>query len=448
MNFTQYQWVADHINAYAKKYIEFKNYYKGDHPDVITDVMRKAFGDMFGELKDNLCPSVVDTVCDRLQFIGWSSSDDKTNKLLSEYYKAHKVATKGLRLVFNGIMYGDAYLIVWADSNGVPSLFVQDTPNMAVEYDSDGTMLRAAKVWVENIVMEDGKDKPRARMTVYYPDKIERFASKPGDSGIESVEPYCDDGDYVFANPFGKVPVFHFSNALSVGDFASSELTEAVSIQNQLNKAILDLSVACEYSGFRQRWATGIEIPRDPETNQPVELFKSAIDRIWTSPSPDTQFGEFSETDLSKLLEVIQDKRGEMARVTRTPVHLMMLNTGNFPSGEALKTAEAPLSAKVKARKLIWGDVWEEVGAFICKIAGFDGVDINAVWENTEPHSEIDATEIGKNKLDLGVSKTQVRRELGYTDEEIADMDKENEADLKRTQERAEAAFNSAVIGE
>jgi hypothetical protein len=46
-----------------------------------------------------------------------------------------------------------------------------------------------------------------------------------------------------------------------------------VPLQDGVNKLITDMLVASEFAAFRQRWVTGIEIPRD-ENNNPIEPFK------------------------------------------------------------------------------------------------------------------------------------------------------------------------------
>jgi hypothetical protein len=43
-----------------------------------------------------------------------------------------------------------------------------------------------------------------------------------------------------------------------------SDLKKVIPLQNAINKLATDMIVASEYAGFRQRWATGIEIPDRP----------------------------------------------------------------------------------------------------------------------------------------------------------------------------------------
>jgi hypothetical protein len=46
-----------------------------------------------------------------------------------------------------------------------------------------------------------------------------------------------------------------------------------------------------------------MEIPLDPQTGQPVEPFKSAIDRLFMAEDSQARFGQFEVEEISQLLE-------------------------------------------------------------------------------------------------------------------------------------------------
>ena len=82
------------------------------------------------------------------------------------------------------------------------------------------------------------------------------------------------------------MPVFHFANNADVGCHGLSELAAAIPIQDGLNKSILDMLVAMEFSAFRQRWVAGIEVDNDPDTGEAKQPFKSGVDQLWVSSDP------------------------------------------------------------------------------------------------------------------------------------------------------------------
>lgn len=164
---------------------------------------------------------------------------------------------------------------------------------------------------------------------------------------------------------------------------------------------------------------------------------------MWMTPSTEAKFGQFEAADLTKMLAVITEIEQKVARVSRTPYHLFSLNTGNFPSGEALKTAEAPLTEKIAERQAVWGDVWEDVMNCVLEQSGKPVEHIKAIWQDTTPRGIKESIEAAVMKLDLGVSKTKLRQELGYTADEIAEMDEQNAVDSRAVTDAAVRAFNA-----
>lgn len=414
------KWARSHFSEYNQLYALFQAYYDGRHSPVFSNPrLAKTFAYLLYHLRDNLCPAVCDSLVDRLQLEGLSSDGTETTDFLAEVWKANRMDVKAGKLHQQAITLGDAYLIAWPNEQGLPTLFSQKTPEFAVRYGEDDlgqdTIVEAVKAWQ----IPDG----RLRVTRYLPEQIERYATKGRAQNIpeslNSLVPFTDDGqEAVVDNPFGKVPVFRFANG---NDYASSELRDVLPLQNLLNKSIGDLAVASEFQALPQRWMTGAEIPMDPETGAPRKL-ESGPGSVWSFPNAEAKLGEFSGADLTKFTEVLNDLRVEIARVSRTPLHLLTLGTGDFPSGEALRTADGPLAAKVRDRQAVFGEVWEDIGRFCCQVAGVDPGDIQTVWVDTTPHSEKEQAEIAILKSQLGASKRQLLIEMGYSPAQIEQM--------------------------
>lgn len=98
---------------------------------------------------------------------------------------------------------------------------------------------------------------------------------------------------------------------------AHSEIEDVLDIQDRINKTLIDRLMAQEFSAFRQRWATGYELPED-EHGQPVEPFRSAVDRLWVAEDSAVKFGEFGATDLTPYLKAAEADVQHMAARTRT----------------------------------------------------------------------------------------------------------------------------------
>lgn len=440
------KWASSHFSRYNQVYQLYSDYYNGLHRPVFSNPrMSNSFAHLLYGLRDNLMPVVVDSVTDRLQLEGLSSNNTTANDFLTNLWEANRMDTKAGRIHAQAVMVGDSYLIVWPNAQGVPTIYPQKMGQLAVSYTEDDlgneSIAEAIKAWQSPV---DG----RLRVTRYLPDRIERYATKGKATRIpESLSqlvPFDADGsDAVVDNPYGKVPVFRFANG---SDYACSELRDCLPLQNLVNKEMVDMAVASEHQALPQRWLTGAERPIDLDTGQPRKL-ESGPGVVWNFSDPNTKLGQFDPADLTKFLEVLDNLRTEIARVSRTPLHLLTLGTGQFPSGEALKTAEGPLTSKVRDRQAIFGEVWEDIGRFSCQVAGIaEPEEIEAVWVNTEPHSDKEQSEVMLNKQALGVSRPQILTELGYSPSAIERMAEENAQDTSALADAAMKAFDAGVV--
>ncbi len=446
-------WAVDHFATYTATYKEYKSYYHGSHRSVLDkeDEVKVKIASIFRVLRDNLCKKIVNTVSDRLVITGFAGpeNDQEVQDYLTQTWKRLRLNTTIATIHRRAVREGDAYVIVWPDlSTGRSTIYTQDTWNIAVRYgdDANGVPEEALKTWESR----DAQGKTIRRVTRYFADRIERYYIDGQDLGLPedlaALKPYQEDGQPIVENPYGRVPVFRFANSLDWDVYAQSELTDVISQQDLLNKTILDLAVAAEYQGFQQRWATGLDIPIDPETGKPIEPFKAAASRVWSFASENVKLGQFEPADLSRLLAMIADIRTEMARITDTPLHLMMLQTGDFPSGEALKTAEAPLLTKVQNRQEWFGDTWEDIVSFAALIdnVALAPEDVVVQWKDITPHSETEQVNNASTKTTtLGVSKRQALRELGYTDEQIDAMFEERRTEATEAAEQLMTGFNA-----
>jgi hypothetical protein len=218
----------------------------------------------------------------------------------------------------------------------------------------------------------------------------------------------------VIPNPFGIVPVFHFANNADLGLLGRSELEAAIPVQDGLNKSVLDMLVAMEFSAYRQRWAAGIEIEYDQE-GKVIAPFKAGIDHLWISENPQARFGDFDAAQLEQFLKVKDSFRVDMASVTGTPLHYFLQTAGDFPSGESLKKAETRFLAKVRDRQDNFGQVWADVMAFALMIEGHGrGVSLITEWEDPAPMSDREVLENILLKKQIGLPVEQALMEAGY----------------------------------
>ncbi|HQZ96517.1 MAG TPA: phage portal protein [Pyrinomonadaceae bacterium] len=284
-----------------------------------------------------------------------------------------------------------------------------------------GSIAWAAKAWTN-------ADK-RIRLNLFYPDRIERFISRtkadtlpdPADM-IAFSDETSDAVDSVIANPYGVVPVFHFANNADLGQLGRSELEAAMPVQDGLNKSVLDMLVAMEYSAFRQRWAAGIEVEYD-EQGKTIAPFESGVDHLWIAGNPSAKFGDFETAQLEQFLKVKDSFRIDMASVTGTPLHYFLQVNAGLPSGEALKKSETRFIAKVRDRQENFGQVWADVMAFALKIEHGSDAKLITEWEDPSPLSEREFLENILLKRQIGLPVDKALIEAGYGVADVKEMD-------------------------
>jgi hypothetical protein len=123
-----------------------------------------------------------------------------------------------------------------------------------------------------------------------------------------------------------------------------------------------------------------------------------------------------------------------MASLTNTPLHYFE-KTGNVPSGEALRVAEAPLIKKVNDRQSSFGQAWRDLFKFVLRVNKIDE-DVQVKWVQVESLDELERLDAALKKRNIGISEAQVMREMGY-DEEV----------IQRTLEEAKSEREAGIAG-
>lgn len=433
------------------KYHVYHEYYEGDQPmGLASDAFRSAFGGLLRQVTYNRCAPVVDAISDRLQITGWTSErgDGPTADMADMLWRnARGDWLQGL-LHVEALRSGDAYLIVWPDPvSGLPKWTVNRADLCSVVTDEEtGATTCGTKLWR----VRHGADAGRWRLTVYEPDVVTRWITK-GKQDDQPVDwakfvAYEADGAPEGANPFGIVPLIHFANnAQFPGDFGMSELRDVLPLQDALNKSMADHLVASEFVAYPQRWAVGIEPQVDPQTGLELETFRPGVDRMFLVADAQAKFGEFSAADMTQFLEVTDAWDMRISRVSRVPVHWLGMAT-EFPSGEALKTAESPFVAKLRDRQIAFTDAWARSMALALRIAGVAGEQADAIapeWMSAETRSEREAWDLALMKKATGVPNAQLWAENGYTEEQVVQFEEAAQVAQDQQAFRLGAAFNA-----
>lgn len=329
-------------------------YVRGDHRMAFaTSKYREAFAELLKPLRDDWISVIAEAPVERLAVEGFRMSSMKTGDETGDdaawsLWQENGLDARAMLAHDEAVKFGAAYVAVNApDGDEAPPMVILPATRAAVEYDPVRPLRRTAGLHTWTDV--DGSQHCR----LWLPDEWAEWAST-GSTG--AWEPH-DSG----RNNISVVPVVPLPNRPTLRQpDGQSDITLVIPVQDAINKLLADLMVASEFGAYRQRWATGVEIPTDPDTGQPLnEQWLASITRVWTSEEPDTRFGEFGATDLTNYSRPIELLVQHIAAQTRTPPHYLMGTITNV-SSEALRAAETGLVSRVRAKQATFGEGWEE----------------------------------------------------------------------------------------
>lgn len=436
----------------------YQRYYEGDQRLAFaSEKFRNAFGRVFGRFSDNVCGTVVDALADRLEIKGFcvkgaaeGETDDTLQADIQEIWDDNELELQSNELHTQVLAAGDDYVFVGPhpDDDRMPVFYPQLPQEVTVRYNTEDPCKIdwAAKCWLD-------EDLGLTRLNMYYPGGTERYVARQRGqmpTKAAAFQHYEEPGQpWPIPNPWGIVPVFPFANHKILGRFGRSELKNVVPLQDALNKTLIDLLVTTEFQAFPQRYVIGMEPPINATTGKAELPWDPGVDRVWVMANEAAKAGQFDAAQLAQFIQVTDSIRLECARVSGTPLHYFLTIT-DPPSGEALKTLESRLIKRAKDRQKCFGPRWAKAMEFALMIKRGEtkpSVRLKTEWQDPAPRSEKEHTEVQLNKKELGVPKSRLLKELGYTDKEVEDFKKENEEESASVAEQALKAFDRGESG-
>lgn len=401
----------------------------------------------------NLVKTAVTVLANRVELVAVTAPDQTSaDSVITDVWDANDMDVHYPDLFMRTFEYGDAYLMAWpiyeddpdttSDDELVASgveLTIHDPKNCRVFYDPEHERRKwfAIKRWKIQTSLGE-----KWRADLYYGTSIERYLSKLGNiEDAESWDLYLDpDQDpeqWLLDNPYGEVPFFHHRNALPYG---RPEHKDGYGCQDGINKELISMLMTTDSHGWPQRYALtdkGAELDQnndtplwdddadtDDTTNQP----KMSSSKLRGGPGTMLELqgmkavGQFAAADPSVFLEPSQFLIRLMAQVTETPLHAFD-PSGDTPSGESLRVAEAPLVKKTVNRERMLKSPIVETWKFVLKIRGVQADQIDVRFAPAQAASGKDDWETIGLKQAAGVPKDKTLIEAGYDAEEVATWD-------------------------
>ncbi|MFF9481401.1 phage portal protein [Streptomyces sp. NPDC014733] len=387
----------------------YAQYYEGEHQRLAFSQARfKAeFREVFDAWRDNFCGLIIDSATERMTVDAFRLRGVKgTDTDAWEFWQRSSMDVLSNAVHIDAMVQGRAYVLVWADKDGEPSIQPVSAENMVVQYKPGSrTELEAAARFFTD-------DWGRQWVTLWTEDYV--YETKRGETEWEN-------GDKS-PNHLGVVPVVPFHNRSRLSGDPYSDLANVIPIQDAINKTVTDALTASEFAAFPQRYVTGLEIIEDDQGN-PVEPFKIAVDKLLQAEDPQAKFGQFEAASLSNYCDLVGLLLQHMSSISRTPSHYFLVNGGTAPSGEAIISAEAGLVAKVRERMLHFGEAWEKV-IRLCFAVKLDkratDFTMETVWRDPEYRTEAQHIDALLKLKQLNVPEEQLWSDAGYTPSQIS----------------------------
>lgn len=446
-------WVAQQ-QTQARRVLALRGYASGSHPNALTTQMKEALrvkdGDLFPGFTDNYMDIVIQTAVDRCKVDSFDTPDEAGRQWVDDLLRDTRFDGMQTDIVEAAMLDGDTYLLVYYDNEAGRSLFSHEPAfdgesGMLVYYES--AIARFPAVAMKTWAVGDDQ-----RLTVYHPDRVERYISRQGGT----FEPYAEEGQEAVSRwatsngaPIG-LPVFHLVNRKRAGQaWGASDIEQVIPLQNALNRTLYSMIMSEELSAFMIRLAKGFE---PPTSVTPGSWLKVGQAETAGGPIVPPQGSEeatalnaikaesLEQAELAPFLDVARWLKAEISFVSRTPAPELM--GGDSSSGEALKQREIGLLGRVRRFQVKAGNVFEDAVRYAARLEGVYGVyavppldDLSCRWESAALRND---TETVANATAVGdrVSKREYLRMLapvyGWNAEKIeailAEMDDDSAA--------------------
>jgi len=291
--------------------------------------------------------------------------------------------------------------------------------------DTTRPMQYASKRWIELL---DARGKTRARMNLYFPDRVEKY-NHQGNGWI----PFRDPDDPAWPLPWvdaaGEplgIPVIHFPATPDL----RSDMWDVIPVQRGFNKSVLDLLAAADTTGFRILVTLGWIPTAD---GQPLKAdgsnrAKIAPGTILGTTKPKSEAGTESVegANLAQLIDAATFVRDLLPIVSTVP---QFPSTRQLASAETLQEQKERLFAKARKRQVLCNQSWLACFAMARRLAnvfGRAGLNEDALfslqWLPLQSRNTQDERDEWRVKKELGIPLEQIWREMGYSDIEIAAM--------------------------
>ncbi len=229
-----------------------------------------------------------------------------------------------------------------------------------------------------------------------------------------------EDGDLTAQgrNVLGCMPIVHIQNLpIPYRYEGKSDVEPLVPLQDELNTRLSDRASRITMQSFKMYLAKGIsnfdQLDIGPGT-------------MWNTENPNAAVEEFGGDEScpseAEHISQVRDALEKSSGVAAIAAGMLRGRIGNLTSAVALKITLMGILAKNQRKRMCYGKGIAEMSKLILDALTKSGVfetdpserEIDIHWPNPLPENVTEILQEAKMKMELGIDKEQVLKELGY----------------------------------
>lgn len=313
---------------------------------------------------------VVDALNTRLQVKSFLSPDGEKADSILEGWKYNNLDSESRIAHLEALIFGRSFVVVGSNAEDPthPLVTVESPREITVDIDPRTRRItRALRLYGS----EDLTAMPWFA-TLYEENRTTWFERTESGRWVEDRR---DD------HRLGRVPIVMMVNRRRAGDFRGvSEMADTIDLTNAGARALTNLQVGQETHAIPARNVAGASkgdfVGAD---GKPLPIWESYFTAIMATANKDAKFGQFEASDLKNFTETIRFYEERVARVSRMPLFQIGPSTGNPPSGDGIRAAEAGHVQLAEEKCLQFGDSWGWVMSLYERFRTGEWVNGNAV---------------------------------------------------------------------
>lgn len=398
----------------------------------------------------NMLAVVTDAALDRMAVQGFSAGKKSLDGVWETWQECNfDLGSEQVRQ--EKMALSESYVMV--DPNSGSPVVTPEHPEQMITENAPGstrTRIAGLKVW-----QDDTGATPLVYAFLDLGDQVYTYAAptrvwaSAGRSSLAMKPAWELQEEGTGPNSLGEVSMVPFANRGRMLKAPVPEFAPAIPIQKRINLTILHRMALQDQGAFKAMWATGIKIPRDPVTGQPVEKFIKALDRMFINENPAGKFGQLEAEDIKQLLEAVSEDIAHCAITVPTSPDSILGKLVNV-SGDGLKLAQVSEVKRIRRHIRHESEPWEDVARLILKARGDDVPDaamIRTDWQPFEYRTDTEQANAATVAIGTGMPpKVAWQRYYGISPDEADEWANDNAALADAAAARQSDPFASVLL--